>query len=623
MKQLLPLLFLLTSLCSRAQNGYWSNTGLVSIKDGAYLSVIGDCFNQGDGHYNNSDSIFLTGDWSHSANNRCFDSIDKGWVYLYAADQRIKGTTPTHFWNLVLKNQGVKYGDVDAYVDNLLYLNDRELNMDTSTMWVLNPALAAIVRTTGFVSSLKDGGLTRRTNQVQPYLYPLGSNMGTFRYRPVEFKPTATNENHYKARFANVDATAEGFDRNIKFDRICVINPLWYHRLYHISGNDSADISIMYDLATDGEWNDIVHWQNLPQWEPITKDVITPGTPFHAMTKFRWNNYNFAPFALATVSPLQFTGEQSNVTCYGYNNGFINTFITNADTAYTLLWNTGDTTQNINNLAPGVYTITLSEANRCERILTFTITQPDSIFTSFVTVDDTCYGSTNGSIEVTVTGGTPPYSFLWDSTITTQNIYNLGARDYALLVTDSQQCFKRDVVTINQPPPVPYLVAGVDTILWRSDTIQLNSFLGSTYSWQPAYNISCTDCNDPMIWPDTNTTYYLTLTDDIGCHFKDSVRVMVRDKPFALFFIPNAITPDNGDGYNDYWHIRDLERYPDNEVRIVNRWGDEVFFQAPYQNDWTGTWKGEKLPGATYYYIIKIRFNGEVINFDGPLTIIR
>jgi gliding motility-associated-like protein len=126
-----------------------------------------------------------------------------------------------------------------------------------------------------------------------------------------------------------------------------------------------------------------------------------------------------------------------------------------------------------------------------------------------------------------------------------------------------------------------------------------------------------------MIWPDTNTTYYLTLTDEIGCHFTDSVRVMVRDKPFSLFFIPNAITPDNGDGYNDYWNIRDLERYPDNEVRIVNRWGDEVYFAKPYQNNWAGTWKGDKLPGGTYYYIIKIKFNGETITFNGPLTIIR
>ncbi len=624
MKKLLPVVLLLLFYHTKAQNGFWSNNGLVSIKDGAYLSVIGDCFNQNDGHYNNSDTIFLTGDWSHSAPNRCFDSIDRGWVYLYAADQRVKGTSETHFWNLILQNQGVKYGDIDVYVDNLLYLNDREFNMDTNTVWVLNPALAAIIRTSGYVSSLKDGGLLRRTNLVQPYLFPVGSNVGTFRYRPVEFKPVATTENHYKARFANTDATLEGFDRNIKFNRVCIINPDWYHRLYHVTGPDSADITIMYDPVADGnDWEDIVHWQNQPRWEPIAKDITTAGTPFTRMSKFRWDNFALSPFALATISPLEFTGEQSNVTCFGYNNGFINTYVKNADTTYTILWSTGDTSTSITNLSPGVYSVTLSEANRCEQVLTFTITEPTAISTTITSVDDTCYGATNGLAELAVTGGTPPYQYLWDSTLTTQNIYNLPAGLYTVLVTDSQNCFKRDSVYINQPPPVPYLVAGVDTILWRTDTIQLNSFLGSTYSWTPNYNISCTDCYDPMIWPDTNTTYYLTLTDDIGCRFTDSVRVMVRDKPFSLFFIPNAITPDNGDGYNDYWNIRDLERYPDNEVRIINRWGDEVFFAKPYQNNWAGTWKGDKLPGATYYYIMKIKHNGETITFDGPLTIIR
>ena len=603
--------------------GFWSNNGLVSIKDSAYLSVIGDCYNQGNGIYNNTDSIFLTGNWTHDANNRCFDSINTGWVYLYAADQRINGTAETHFHNLVLKNAGVKYGDIDVYVDGTLYLNDREFNLDTNTVHVLNPQLSSVDRSSGFVSALGGGGLLRRTNQTQMYLFPLGSTVGTFRYRPIEFTPLASNINHYKARFANADATTEGFDRNVKYNRVCVINPVWYHRLYHPYGNDSADISILYDLAVDGDWNEIVHWQNVPQWEPIQRDTILPGSPFYRMSKFRWDNYNSSPFALATISPLQLTGEQSNSTCFGYNNGFINTFIENADTAYSILWSNGDTAQNINNLAPGTYTIVLSEANRCEQSLTFIITEPTAISSSIFSVNDSCFGASNGYAELTVSGGTPPYNFLWDSTITTQNIYNLPAGLYTVLITDSQACFKNDSVLITQPDPVPYAIAGVDTLIWRTDTIQLNGFLGTTYNWFPNYNLSCVDCYNPEAWPDTNTTYYLTLTDEIGCHFTDSVRVMVRDKPFTKFFIPNAITPDNNDGYNDFWNIRDLERYPDNEVRIVNRWGDEVFSASPYQNDWRGTWKGDKLPGATYYYVLKIKFNGEEVVFDGPLTIIR
>lgn len=457
---------------SFAQNNFWSNNGLVSIKNSAYISVLGSAYNQHNGHYNNTDSIFITEDWIHDAPNRCFDSIGTGWVYFWNKDQRIRGNSETHFSHLMLKNSGTKYGDIDVFADQELSLTDREFNLDTNTVWVLNPDVNSVKRTTGFVSSLEDGGLLRRTNSTLAYLFPVGSNLGTSRYRPIEFQSLASNENHYKARFANTDPTLEGYDRNTRFHLVCEINPNWYHRLYHITGNDSADITIMYDTLADGSWNDIVEWKNLPQWESIFRDTIINGTPFNRISKFRWNNYSHPPFALAITSEA-------------------------------------------------------------------------------------------------------------------------------------------------------FAVAGVDTMIWRYDTIQLNAFGGTHYSWTPAENLSCDDCPNPLAWTDSNTIYYLTVEDGRGCVDYDSVVVFVRDKPFTLFFIPNAITPDNGDGYNDYWHIRDLERYPDNEVRIINRWGDEVFFEAPYQNNWTGTWKGEKLPGATYYYIIKIRFGGENYEFSGPLTVIR
>ncbi|MBS1612521.1 MAG: hypothetical protein JST49_06835, partial [Bacteroidetes bacterium] len=303
MKKLLPVLVLLSTLATQAQNGFWSNNGLVSIKDGAYLSIIGDAYNQNSGHYNNTDTIFVTGNWQHDAANRCFDSIGTGWVYLYAADQHIQGTSETHFHNLILQNQGTKYGDLDVYVDGTLDLTDREMYMDDNTVWVLNPSsVNGVHRTTGFVSSLQDGGLLRRTNSTDTYVFAVGSNAGATRYRPIEFTPMAANENHYKARFANIDPTLEGFDRDDRFHLVCQINPNWYHRLYHITGSDSADISILYDETADGVWNDIAHWQVVPEWQGIFRDANTPGTPFTRMSKYRWDNYDMSPFALAITS---------------------------------------------------------------------------------------------------------------------------------------------------------------------------------------------------------------------------------------------------------------------------------------------------------------------------------
>ena len=613
---------ILLSLSAFTQNAFWSNTGLVSIRGGEYLSVIGDAYNRDSGIYDNRDTIFVTGNWSHTAPNRCFDSIGTGWVYLYAGDQHVNGTSNTHFYNLILQNQGVKYGDLDVYVDGQLQLTDRQFSMDTNTVWVLNPDTGAVKRTSGYVSSLNDGGLLRRTNSTLPYLFAVGSNVGTFRYRPVEFEPLANNINHYKVRFANVDPTVEGFNRATKALRVCQLNPVWYHRMYHISGNDSANVTIMYDTAADGTWNDIAHWQNQPEWESIYRDTIIAGTPFNRISKYRWNNYRYSPFALAITSKLTVTAAITNVTCNGFKNGTITLTVHNAESTYSLAWSNGDSTASIINLSGGTYVVTLSEVDRCAFTDTFTVYEPPILRLQIASVNATCFGALNGAIKATALGGTPPYHYDWSNTDTTNDLTNLGAGMYTLLLSDSNGCFLVDSVTINQPPRAPYAVAGVDTIIWRTDTIQLNGFLGITYNWAPAYNLSCFDCSNPYAWPDSDVTYHLTIGDSIGCLTYDSVRVFVRDRPFPLFFIPNVITP-NGDGFNDVWDIRDLEGYPNNEVRIVNRWGDEVFQQAPYQNKWGGTWNGQELPGGTYYYILIIHYNGQDQKFDGPLTIVR
>lgn len=618
---LIPVLILLCFSVG-AQNAFWSNNGLVSIKSAAYLSIIGDAYNQGNGIYDNSDSIFITGDWKHDAANRCFDSIGKGWVYFYAADQRIKGSVSTHFNNLVLKNQGVKYGDIDVYVDDSLFLTDREFHMDTNTVWELNPDTGSIKRSTGYVSSLQDGGLLRRTNSALPYLFAVGSNVGFFRYRPVEFAPLAANQNHYKARFANVDPTVEGFDKNTKAIGVCQVNFNWYHRLWHITGSDSAMITIMYDTTADGKWDDIVHWQNVPEWERIYRDTILPLSPFNRISKFVWNNYNYKAFALAIVSDVTLAGNVTDVNCNGDANGAIELIVKNAKDSYNIYWSNGDTTSTITGLSGGTYYVTVAEANRCLFSDTFKVFEPTAVTSSIKGTDDSCWAGSNGIADLTVNGGTPPYTFLWNTGATTEDINRLPAGTYNVLVTDSHGCVKTDTVVISQPDRNPYIVAGVDTIMWRGDTIQLNGFYGNDYNWTPNYNLSCVNCHDPLAWPDSDVTYHLSIGDEKGCFYSDSVKIFVRDKPFTLLFIPNVITP-NGDGFNDTWYIRDLERYPDNAVRIVNRWGDEVFEQKPYQNNWAGTWKGENLPGATYYYVLKITFNGEEHDFNGPLTIVR
>ena len=111
-----------------------------------------------------------------------------------------------------------------------------------------------------------------------------------------------------------------------------------------------------------------------------------------------------------------------------------------------------------------------------------------------------------------------------------------------------------------------------------------------------------------------------------GCVEKDSILIKVREYNCDLskINIPNAFSP-NGDQNNDYWHIDNIELYPDALVEVFNRWGDRVYSTKKYLNAWQGAWQGmyenNPLPSATYYYVITLNNDQEPLT--GTVTIVR
>lgn len=88
-----------------------------------------------------------------------------------------------------------------------------------------------------------------------------------------------------------------------------------------------------------------------------------------------------------------------------------------------------------------------------------------------------------------------------------------------------------------------------------------------------------------------------------------------------LIFPINILTP-NGDGVNDVWVIKDLEKFPENEVTVFDRSGRTVFYTKNYQNDWTGYLSGKLLTEGTYYYVIKLKRNAKFEIVKGFITIL-
>jgi gliding motility-associated-like protein/uncharacterized repeat protein (TIGR01451 family) len=83
--------------------------------------------------------------------------------------------------------------------------------------------------------------------------------------------------------------------------------------------------------------------------------------------------------------------------------------------------------------------------------------------------------------------------------------------------------------------------------------------------------------------------------------------------------VPNVFTP-NGDGKNDTFVVPDLTNYAENEIVIINRWGNSVYQKKNYQNDWTG----EGLNEGTYFYLLKVKSHkGNWDTYKGYITLLR
>jgi gliding motility-associated-like protein len=112
----------------------------------------------------------------------------------------------------------------------------------------------------------------------------------------------------------------------------------------------------------------------------------------------------------------------------------------------------------------------------------------------------------------------------------------------------------------------------------------------------------------------------LIVTDQFGCTSVDSVDVEVLPD----LEITSGFTP-NGDGFNDFWIIDNIELFPNMIVHVFNRWGVEVFQSQGYNREvaWDGNFNGSPLPSGTYYFTIELNDPRFPDPITGPLTIHR
>ncbi|HEY5471124.1 MAG TPA: gliding motility-associated C-terminal domain-containing protein, partial [Bacteroidales bacterium] len=150
--------------------------------------------------------------------------------------------------------------------------------------------------------------------------------------------------------------------------------------------------------------------------------------------------YDIKP-VIVSVNPKP-TGSVTvtNAKCFEVANGSVNLTVSGGTPAYSYIWNNGAVTEDLTNVKAGVYSVVVTDANLCTENVSTTVTEPDLLVISSAKVDATCPDVPDGSITLTVTGGTQPYNAIWIDGVSTINRVNIPNGTYSVVVTDLNSC---------------------------------------------------------------------------------------------------------------------------------------------------------------------------------------
>lgn len=140
-----------------------------------------------------------------------------------------------------------------------------------------------------------------------------------------------------------------------------------------------------------------------------------------------------------------------DVACYGASTGAVNLTVSGGTGAYGYAWSNGAITQNVTSIIAGQYRVTVTDANNCSQSVSATVAQGSQIVTSLSVINPGCYGQSNGSINLSVSGGAGSYNYNWSNTATSQGISSIAAGNYTVTITDAAGCTAGSNAVVTEP----------------------------------------------------------------------------------------------------------------------------------------------------------------------------
>ena len=204
------------------------------------------------------------------------------------------------------------------------------------------------------------------------------------------------------------------------------------------------------------------------------------------------------------------------------------------------------------------------------------------------------------------------------------NTYSTSELQDGDILSVENSCYS-DCIEIVSDASTPFNVysfnidAGVDQTVLPETTVSINGITSAPdHNWEPTYLFSNPSLLSTFVEITETITLTLTATEN-GCTLSDQLTIFISDE----LFIPNMFSP-NGDDVNEFWIIEGIEAYPDNTLRIYDRWGQEVFQSTGYnlKKAWDGKLRSGVITEGVFFYVLQLNNGGDEV-LKGSITVIR
>lgn len=490
-----------------------------------------------------------------------FDTINETYTYHYIVEKTIENeqivSVIEKSWDTTL-NQWINYSKSDFTYSSTENTETRYLWDTAKSIWYLNTKLFELLNTSALVDTLLEqvyDTVAETWNDKQRIINTYES--GNLISSEIQF--------YNDPEWINFSMDSNVYITSLKEKRI--------RQYWNMS-------SLKFDLFSQNVYS-YNYLNNLEedifqQWDSI---------------KERWIDVNkVSHFYSDIICTLTNTLEETSpISCYNANDGQISLSIEGGTEPIEVLWNTGETDLILENIAANsYYVVEITDANKCVVSDSILIENPDSISVSLEQIDHvTCYGNSDGSIEIITEGGTGELEYSWNdnSETTTSDIQNLPVGIYSVIVSDQNECSSIHQFEITQPDSLIVNVVELENVscFGFDDGVATISVSGGTLPYQYEWLEYAIEDSTINILKADQYNYFL-VTDAHACEFFDSVIVIQPDSvstsAIAGFnaaksgdMIEYSVEPTDRSRY--YWNV-DLGnvKYGDGTHLVLIEWTD-------------------------------------------------